>query len=158
MSVLEFARGNLSSKLGFQLAEWSQDPQGIYFGGNDMEMTARQMLAIGELYLNKGRANGGQIIPEDWVSRSLRQHAESTREEGRYYGYGWWIREMAGFNTVYAWGYGGQFIVLVPELDLVVVTTSSSHPHENRRSHRRRLTSLIENHIVREVARTSGMQ
>ena len=152
MSVLQFARENLTSVLGFRLAEWPRDPNGIYFGGNDMEMTARQMLAFGKLYLNKGQANDRQVISSEWIDESLQVHTESTREQGRYYGYSWWLKEMAGYETAYAWGYGGQYIILVPVLELVVVTTSSSTPHKERRSHRRLLSDLIENFIVHEVA------
>jgi CubicO group peptidase (beta-lactamase class C family) len=152
MSTLEFARRVLGEPLGFQLASWPKDPQGIYFGGNDMEMTGRQMLAFGELYLKGGKVNGQQVIPAEWVKNSLQRHAESTREHGRYYGYGWWIHEMAGFETQYAWGYGGQFIILVPALELVVVTTSSSHPDPERRTHRQGVDELIESHIISVVA------
>ena len=152
MSTLEFARKVLGEPLGFHLAAWPKDPQGIYFGGNDMEMTARQMLAFGQLYLDGGKFGGNQIIPAAWVDLSLQRHAESTREHGRFYGYGWWIHEMAGFEVKYAWGFGGQFIVLVPALDLVVVTTSSSHPDPERRAHRRAVDELIETHIIRAVA------
>ncbi|MGI9257697.1 MAG: serine hydrolase domain-containing protein, partial [Gammaproteobacteria bacterium] len=111
-STWAFARDTLGEPLGFSLAQWPRDPQGIFFGGNDMEFTPRQMVAIGELYLNEGRADNRQVIPAEWIESSLEPRAVSTRESGRYYGYGWWIREMAGHMTPYAWGYGGQFIVL----------------------------------------------
>ena len=157
MSTLEFARKELAEPLGFRLAAWPRDPQGIFFGGNDMEMTPRQMLEFGELYLNGGRANGKQIISTDWVARSLRRRATSTRENDRSYGYGWWIRQMAGHETPYAWGYGGQFIVLVPEYDLVVVTTSSSYPGPDRRAHTQRMYDLVEHAVIAPVsARTVG--
>ena len=157
MSTLEFARKELAEPLGFRLAAWPRDPQGIFFGGNDMEMTPRQMLEFGELYLNGGRANGKQIISTDWVARSLRRRATSTRENDRSYGYGWWIRQMAGHETPYAWGYGGQFIVLVPEYDLVVVTTSSSYPGPDRRAHTQRMYDLVEYAVIAPVsARTVG--
>jgi CubicO group peptidase (beta-lactamase class C family) len=152
-STWEFARDALSRPLGFELVPWPQDPQGIYFGGNDMEMTPRQMLAFGELYLNGGRADGRQIVPADWVEGSLKPRTESRREPGRFYGYAWWIRRTAGFETPYAWGYGGQFIVLVPALGLVVVTTADSTPSPERRSQRRRIYDLIEHHIVAPAAR-----
>jgi CubicO group peptidase (beta-lactamase class C family) len=148
LTTLEFARQTLASPLGFRLPEWPRDPQGIYFGGNDMEMTPRQMLAFGELYLNDGRADGRQIVPQEWVQASLRPRTESRREAGRYYGYGWWIRRMAGLQTPYAWGFGGQFIVLVPELDLVVVTTSDSSPTREARSQRRRIFNLVEQQVI----------
>lgn len=148
MSTLQFAREYLAGPMGFRLASWPRDPQGIYFGGNDMEMTPREMLEFGKLYLNKGRANGKQIIPADWIDASLSPRAISTRDNDRYYGYGWWIRDMAGYETPYAWGYGGQFIVLVPELDLVVVTTSSSWPGPDRRAHTQRMYDLVEYSVI----------
>jgi len=151
-STLAFARDSLGEPLGFHLAAWPKDPQGIYFGGNDMEFTSRQMLAFGELYLNGGRANGRQVIPAAWIEASLQPRALSTREVGRSYGYGWWVRDMAGYATPYAWGYGGQFIMLVPELDLVVVTTSSSNPGDERRAHLRQLYDLIEYSVIAPVS------
>jgi len=121
-----------------------------------MELTPRQMQAFGELYLNGGRANGTQIVPEDWVQDSLVRRAQSRRERSRYYGYGWWIREMAGHEAPYAWGFGGQFILLVPELDLVVVTTSSSNPGPERRAHTRRIYDLVEYEVVAAVSEALG--
>jgi len=147
-STLAFAREVLGQPLGFKLAAWPQDPRGIYFGGNNMEFTPRQMLSFGELYLNNGKANGRQVIPGKWIETSLQPLAESAREEGRFYGYGWWMRDMAGIRATFAWGYGGQFIVLVPELSLVIVTTSSSLPGDGRRSHIRRLYDLLEYEII----------
>jgi CubicO group peptidase (beta-lactamase class C family) len=147
-STLTFAREVLAAPLGFHLAAWPQDPKGVYFGGNNMELTPRQMLAFGELYINNGRANGRQVIPESWIRTSLQPLAESAREEGRFYGYGWWMREMAGMQASFAWGYGGQFIMLVPDLSLVVVTTSSSLPGDGRRSHIRSLYELLEYEII----------
>ncbi|SVC03224.1 uncharacterized protein METZ01_LOCUS256078, partial [marine metagenome] len=58
INTKEFAQKHLASQLGYSMSYWSRDPQGIYFGGNDMEMTPRQMLAFGELYLNKGVHEG----------------------------------------------------------------------------------------------------
>ena len=64
---------------------------------------------------------------------------------------------MAGHETPYAWGYGGQFIVLVPEYDLVVVTTSSSYPGPDRRAHTQRMYDLVEHAVIAPVsARTVG--
>lgn len=149
--TLAFAREVLGDPLGFHLVAWPRDPQGIYFGGNDMELTPRQMLAFGRLYLNGGELNGREVVPSEWVRASFVPRTESPREEDRYYGYGWWIRDMAGYTTPYAWGYGGQFIALVPELDLVVVTTSSSYPGDDRRRHTRGIYDLLEYGVIRAV-------
>ena len=152
LSTLAFARQHLGQPLGFELASWPTDPQGIYFGGNNMELTPRQMLRFGQMYMNGGRFEDRQILRKEWVAASFTPRAESPREHGRYYGYGWWIRSTAGFETPFAWGYGGQFILLVPELDLVVVTTSSSEPGEGRRSHIRSLYRLLEDLVVAPAA------
>ena len=150
-STWQFAQETLAEPLGFRLSPWPQDPQGIYFGGNDMLLTPRQMLAFGRLYLDHGRHNGRQVIPEEWVRASIVPRVQSRREAGRYYGYGWWIRTMAGYQSPYAWGFGGQFIFLVPELDMVVVSTSAITLENERRSHRFTVMDLIERHVVAPV-------
>ncbi|PCJ23653.1 MAG: 6-aminohexanoate hydrolase [SAR86 cluster bacterium] len=147
MSTKQFAQENLTSPLGYSMSYWPQDPQGIYFGGNDMEMTPRQMLSFGELYLNDGRKGEQQIISESWINDSYTPHVRSPRGQGRYYGYGWWLRDLAGMQVPVAWGYGGQLIFVVKELDVVVVATSESTPGPLRRGHLRSLYDLIEDEI-----------
>ena len=151
-STWRFAQEALAEPMGFSLVQWPRDPQGIYFGGNDMTMTPRQMMAFGKMYLNGGRANDHQVVPEEWVEASFVGRTASPRGRGRFYGYGWWIRDMAGHATFYAWGYGGQFIFLIPDLDLAVVTTSSSNPGEGRGSHLRRMYTLVEDGIVSPIS------
>jgi CubicO group peptidase (beta-lactamase class C family) len=150
-STWAFAQDALARPLGFTLARWPRDPQGIYFGGNDMELTPRQMIAFGELYLNRGRANGRAVVPEEWVARSFVPRGRSSWS-GDVYGYGWWMRELAGYQSYYAWGYGGQYIILVPALELVVATTSASTAAEDRRSHRRTVFGLVEQLVIPQVA------
>jgi len=153
MSTWAFAREVLAGPLGFDLAQWPRDPQGIYFGGNDMLLTSRQMLAFGQLYLDRGKANGAQVVPSSWIESSWLPTGRS-RFSGQRYGYGWWIRELAGRQAYYAWGFGGQYIVLVPDLDLVVVTTSASDVSEDRGSHRRTLFEVIEDLVIAPVTTT----
>jgi CubicO group peptidase (beta-lactamase class C family) len=150
----QFAQEVLAGPLGFTLARWPRDPQGIYFGGNDMELTPRQMVTFGELYLNEGRAGDREVVPRAWVEESLVPRGRSSWS-GNEYGYGWWIRELAGYESFYAWGFGGQYIIVVPDLSLVVVTTSASTVAEDRRSHRRTVFGLVENLIVPAVANVS---
>jgi CubicO group peptidase (beta-lactamase class C family) len=150
-STWQFAQDTLARPLGFTLPRWPQDPQGIYFGGNDMLLTPRQMLAFGELYLNGGRTRGEQLVPARWIDTSFVPRGYS-RISGQRYGYGWWMRELAGHQAYFAWGFGGQYIVIVPALELVVVTTSASTVAEDRRSHRRTLFELVEDLVVAPVA------
>jgi CubicO group peptidase (beta-lactamase class C family) len=149
-SAWQFANDTIGRPLGFTIPRWPQDPQGIYFGGNDMLLTPRQMLAFGQLYLARGRVNGQQVVPESWIARTFVPRSRSYWSDQEY-GYGWWIRELGGYRAYYAWGFGGQYIFVVPELDLVVVTTSSATVAEDRRSHRRNVFDLVEYLVVERV-------
>ena len=151
MDAKQFAQVYLTSPMGYSMSYWPQDPQGIYFGGNDMEMTPRQMLAFGVMYLNEGRHGEAQVVPEEWVAASHQPRARSPRGQGRFYGYGWWLRDLAGMQVPVAWGYGGQLIFVVEDLDLVVVATSDSNPGPARRGHLGRLYDLVEDHILMPV-------
>ena len=146
-STLQFAQDALAKPLGFTLAPWMRDPQGVYFGGNEMVMTPHQMLAFGEMYRNGGVANGRPIVAKTFVEETFEPRGRS-RISGREYGYGWWIREMSGRKAYYAWGFGGQYIYLVPSLDLTIVSTSSPAVSEDRRDHRRTVEEIIEQLVV----------
>jgi CubicO group peptidase (beta-lactamase class C family) len=148
-----FAQKTLATPLGITVPKWPQDPQGIYFGGNDMLLTPRQMLKFGELYLHHGREAGRQIVPASWVEASFVPRTQSQRS-GKLYGYGWWIAELAGQQTAYAWGFGGQYIFVVPSLDAVVVTTASEVPGDTRREFRLDLFDMIEEQVIGAMARS----
>ena len=153
MDTHSFARRYLGDPMGISVPRWTTDPQGIYFGGNEMSMTPRDMLAIGEMYLNCGRVGTRQIVSEEWVHTSIMPHATRTRRPDRAYGYGWWVRDLYGYDAFYAWGYGGQFIYVVPGLRLVTVMTSSPNPGAGLRAHRRSIYRLMEDEIVPIIAR-----
>jgi CubicO group peptidase (beta-lactamase class C family) len=146
-STWAFADEALARPLGFSLARWPTDPQGIYFGGNDMLMTPHQMVAYGELYRNGGAVGGQQVVPREWIERSLVPRTRSTFSD-QGYGYGWWTRDLAGVRAHFAWGFGGQYVFVVPDLDLVVVTTSSPDVGETRRGHRQTVMEIVEELIV----------
>jgi CubicO group peptidase (beta-lactamase class C family) len=145
-----FAQNALAAPLGITLAKWPRDPQGVYFGGNDMLLTARQMLKFGELYLHRGRNGDRQIVPASWVEASWTPRTRSLRS-GYEYGYGWWITEMAGRTVDFAWGFGGQYIFVAPSLDLVAVTTSSIALGADRREYRQELFDIVEKDVIGEI-------
>jgi CubicO group peptidase (beta-lactamase class C family) len=147
----QFAQEALFNPLGVSLARWPRDPQGIYFGGNEMLLTPRQMLAFGELYLNRGRRAGRQIVPAAWVDTSCVSRGRSRFNPDQGYGYGWWTRPFAGHDSCFAWGYGGQYVFVFRELDLVVVTTSAADASDERRDHRRMIFELLERTILPEI-------
>jgi CubicO group peptidase (beta-lactamase class C family) len=149
MSTYSFAERHLARPLGIALRPWATDPQGIFFGGNDMFMTPRDMLKIGTLYLNRGRVGDRQLLDSAWIDSSFVTRTSSPWNGNRY-GYGWWTRYAHGHDVRFAWGYGGQFIFVVPTLELVVVATSDA---ESRREgdHNRALHRLLEDEIIPEI-------
>ena len=157
MSTLEFGRRYLARPLGITLPAWTRDPQGVYLGGNEMALTPRAMLAIGNLFRRGGTSDGQQVVSPEWIRASTIPRTRS-RFSGRQYGYGWWMRTLAGHPTYYAWGYGGQFIFVIPDLDAVIVVTSSPNPGAGRRSHRRELDDLIGCDLVPAVRRAVAQQ
>ena len=154
-STWQFAQEELAKPLGFTLAKWLQDPQGIYFGGNEMLMTPRQMIRFGELYENNGRIGDREVIRKEWVEKADDGVGRSRWGSDREYGYGFWIRDFAGHRSYYAWGYGGQFIFIIPDLDLVVVTTSRADVSRERRDHLGAIYDLVETLIVPQVIRNA---
>lgn len=162
MSTWAFAREALAEPLGFTLARWPRDPQGIYFGGNDMLMTPRQMLRIGQLYARGGVVPGDdrtadrRVLPDAWIEASCTARTQSRFDSDRLFGYGWWIQDIGGQTACFAWGYGGQYIMVFRDLDLVVVATSSPDVSDERHGHRRALLALIAEEVVAPVTAGGG--
>jgi CubicO group peptidase (beta-lactamase class C family) len=123
MSTLRYAQRKLGKPLGIRIEPWKTDPQGIYLGGNQMRLSPYAMLRFGELYRNGGKHGGQQVVPASWVQASFEARTRSPFS-GEQYGYCWFVSELSGHPLFYAWGHGGQFIFILPELELTVVTTS----------------------------------
>jgi CubicO group peptidase (beta-lactamase class C family) len=150
-STLALARDWLGPLEGFSIANWERDPQGIYIGGNQMAMSPRSLLAFGELYRNGGKtADGRRVVSTNWIELSWQPRTRS-RFTGDSYGYGWFLREIGGLNVRYAWGYGGQMLYVVPELDLTVVMTSDDASPAGRTGYRDDLHGLMAG-IIKAVA------
>lgn len=147
-STLALAREWLGPVDGFRIGAWERDPQGIYLGGNQMAMSARSLLAFGEVYRNDGRtADGRQVVPPEWIRLSW-QSRTSSRFSGDGYGYGWFEREIGGQEVHYAWGYGGQMLYIVPALNLTVVMTSEENAPSARTGYRDALHGVLADIIT----------
>ncbi|WP_311272242.1 MULTISPECIES: serine hydrolase [unclassified Rhizobium] len=142
-STLALARDWFSPLDDFSIGSWERDPQGIYLGGNQMAMTARSLLAFGELYRRGGvTPDGERLVSQAWVDQSWVQRTNSVFN-GDGYGYCWFIKEMAGETVYYAWGYGGQMLYIVPSRKLSVVMTSREDAPSARTGYRDQLHGLM---------------
>lgn len=126
MSTLQFARQFLFQPLSINTASWLSDKQGIYNGAAGLSLTPYDMLKIGQLYLSKGVYNGVRIVSEEWINKasSFKISTNGIEPFGPDYGYYWWIGDIHGHDYFFANGYGGQFIVVVPNVDLIVIATN----------------------------------
>lgn len=137
----------LAQPLGIRILAWSRDPQGIYFGGNDMMMSPHDLIRFGELYRNDGMMDGERILPPDWVAASWRPRTRSPWS-GYGYGYGWFFKRTQDHDVHFAWGYGGQMLFVVPDLRLTVVMISDPTPRPRAESHIPALQALLDERII----------
>ena len=141
----KYAEENLFKPLGISKYKWSRRKNNLLATGGGLALRARDMAKIGQLFLNGGKWNGQQIIPEDWIKASIRPNV-STPSGG--YGYQWWTRSFKindqKINAYYANGRAGQFIFVFPELDLIVVSTAQNY----MRGYHRRFYKMMKNVIL----------
>jgi CubicO group peptidase (beta-lactamase class C family) len=122
----EYAQEKIFEKIGITTAVWPE-AQGVNKGGYRMEMTPRDMAKFGHLYMNDGEWDGEQIIPQEWVRTSMSELVSTGMTGGEHYGYYFWITTTKdGYKEISAMGDRGQYIIMVPELDLLIVQTSST--------------------------------
>lgn len=148
MSTRSFANRYLFGPLGIRDGGWDQDPQGYYFGGNNMALSPESMLRIGTMVMNNGTYDGQQVVPEAWIRESMQKYTRS-RFNPYDYGYLWWQRELNGEQVQFAWGNGGQYIVMIPELDTVLAVASRNGGDRGKgRVNRQRFFAFIEDHLI----------
>ncbi len=151
-----YAQDRLFDPLGVRIRSWQQAPEGLYFGGNNLSLTPRGLLRFGQLYLNDGHYRDRQVLPSDWIDRSWRTYVRSTYHDHQY-GYLWFTHTLGGERVAFAWGHGGQFVFVVPRLDLVVAVTSSlSNRPPGSNNHNDRLLRLLSEHLI-PAARGPGV-
>jgi CubicO group peptidase (beta-lactamase class C family) len=156
MSTLDFATKYLFRPLQINIAEWERDPTGYYIGGMRMHFIPRDMARFGYLYLHGGNLDGQQIIPAKWVKESLEYHTSLNGNWGELqnmgYGYQWWLGSIRNQECFMALGYAGQFIIVFPQLQLIVVTTSDYRYYkDDADQHERAILAICSNNILTAV-------
>ena len=113
---MQFAQDNLAKPLGFTLAKWTADPQGIHRRQRDVDDAAEDGSSSASC-INDGKPASNTVIAKLWIHCTRAPARPWPRWQPLRYGYGFCIREFAGDDSYYAWGYGGQFIFIVPDKD-----------------------------------------
>lgn len=169
MSTLEYARIHLFQPLGIGEHRWSADPQGRHIGGSELFLTSRDMLRFGRLARRRGQWNGEQVVDEHWMEQCVAPQEGVTHDflladgtppgmawpqDVRFYpegyGYQWWRTTIDGHASFLAEGLGGQMILVVDDLDLVVAMTATTDlgPPDSFPGAMAAQFELIEQHVI----------
>ena len=124
MSTCQYAHQALLGPLGNVAEHWGRDPQGYFSGGCNVYMTPRELARLGLLVGDGGQWRGAQLVPADWVDAAV--SAQTDAGYGYSYGYLFWLTTIRGHAVAIAWGWGGQLVYVVRDLDLVVVFTTNT--------------------------------
>ncbi len=142
-SAADFIKKELLDKMGITNYTWLTAPSGLPEAGWRTSIRSRDMVKWGMLAMNKGKWKGEQLIPEVYIDRAISRiiltgdddvfgGGEAVSNQG--YGYYWWSADLQVGDTTYfstsAQGGGGQYIILIEELDLMLVVTA--HDNDNR--------------------------
>ncbi len=139
MNIDEFSDKYLFTPLGIDSFDWAVRFEcGVIEAASGLIMTPRDMVKIGVTYLNNGVWNGKQIISQQWVKKSANSYRDNkginvpgTDKKNVGYSYSWWTTKFSDsgkeINIYYAAGWGGQHIMVIPDLNAVVVTTGGAY-------------------------------
>ena len=142
-----YAQEKLFAPLGISNVQWVYSPLNIPQTGGGLRLSSRDLLKIGQLYLDRGRWHDRQIVPAEWVRNSTQSHAQI--DETTEYGYLWWLRSFKCAEKSYAGflmsGNGGNKVVVIPQLELVAVITSTNY---NTRGMHEQTEKLLTDYIL----------
>lgn len=125
-NLVEYLKPRLFEPLQITDIKWEQNPLGYTFASGGFHLKRADLVKFAQLYVQNGRWEGKQIVPERWIKQSTRQHirSDSETDDAAYYGYGFWI--SADRKMFRADGANGQLAVVIPEKERVIVVTSEA--------------------------------
>jgi CubicO group peptidase (beta-lactamase class C family) len=152
MPVQDFARKNLFEPLGIEKADWKFSPLGEAQTGGGLGLRSRDLLKLGQLYANGGFWNGKRVVSESWVKVSAQPHVRIDDET--QYGYLWWLKSFKSGEQAhpayFMSGNGGNKVVVLPDLDMVVVITSTNY---NSKGMHEQTEKLLMDYVLAAVER-----
>ena len=122
-TLTEYLTPRLFGPLGITKYYWETCPKGIIKGGWGLFLCAEDMAKLGQLYLQKGKWNGQQLVSEYWIEISTTRHLK-TQNDTYGYGYQLWMEQRPGsfeYN-----GMLGQNVIIYPDMDMVLVTNAGN--------------------------------
>jgi CubicO group peptidase (beta-lactamase class C family) len=126
-SVLEYLTPRLFNPLGIENPDWPSSPQGNTLGGYGLKIRTEDIAKFGQLYLQKGKWNGKQLVPAAWVaqatSKQVSNGSDPSKDWDQGYGFQFWRCRHGAYRGD---GANGQFCVVLPEQDAVIAITADT--------------------------------
>jgi CubicO group peptidase (beta-lactamase class C family) len=123
-----YAEEHLFGPLGIEAYHWKREPAGLADTEGGLYLEAEDLARFGQLYLDRGVWNGMRILPEGWVEASVARHVDDVAPENPDwnggYGYQWWRVDRDDVEVWAGLGYGGQYLLVLPEQRIVAVANS----------------------------------
>lgn len=144
----EFLKPRLYDPLKITTATWTENPDGINMGASHLRMRTEDLAKFGQLYLQKGMWNGNQLIPSSWVTEATSKQIENGKNDSSWgygYGYQFWLNPPGGYR---ADGAFGQYSMVLPKQNAVVVITSESISTKTT-------MQIVWDHLVPQLERES---
>jgi hypothetical protein len=147
-TLYEYLRPRIFDPLGFKGIDWDMNPQGINLGMIGLRLHTEDMARFGELLIQNGKWNGKQLIPEQWVKEATSFKIESGDPSNKMpkdkndWAQGYCYQMWRGRNnTVRLDGLAGQFVILIPDKDAIVVLTSNAQNTQEE-------MNLVHNYLI----------
>jgi len=147
MNTLQFANRYLFNPMDIRVGGWDRDPQGYYMGGNNMALSPLSLLKLGRLMADMGVYEREQLVPESWIEDSVTIYTRSNFNNYNY-GYMWWRKTVGEHDVIFAWGNGGQYIMILPELDAILSITSNVETGNSDRRYQRQIFNFLEQSVI----------
>ena len=137
-SLPDFARAALFDPIGIGATVWTNGLNGEPAASSGLRMTPRDLARIGQLILNRGQWEGRAVVPAEWLEKSFQPYLSA--DEFRRYGYFWYVGDFQYGNPpnrpiarwIGAFGYGGQRLFVLPDLDIAVAITAGNYTDRNQ--------------------------
>ena len=130
-TTLEFLKPRLFEPMGIEHPEWASSPEGNLLGGYGLKLCTEDIAKFGQLYLQKGKWNGKQLIPEKWIEQATSKQVPNDQESHAKIGIDW--QQGYGFqfwrcthNAFRGDGAGGQYCLVIPDKDAVIAITADT--------------------------------
>jgi CubicO group peptidase (beta-lactamase class C family) len=145
--VEDYADAHLFGPLGISDLSWFRTPTGLVQTGGGLRLRSRDLLALGQSYLDGGTHDDTRIVSSEWVEASFHPHVQV--DDATSYGYLWWLRDLSlpsgTTRSAMMQGNGGSKVAVLQDLDAVAVITSTNY---NTPGMHQQTDDILVDHLV----------